>query len=98
MALTGFAIGVAAVAWAGLIAGCVAWLSILLPVLALGRALVPLAGRLPDPSNGRLGTSKESMNMGTAYRSGPRSLAAPKNQLTRYDRHVRNRGSPLGHK
>jgi hypothetical protein len=47
--LTGFAIGVAAVAWAGLIAGCLAWLSIPLWVLALGRALVPLRAVLPFP-------------------------------------------------
>jgi len=49
MALTGFAIGVAAVAWAGLIAGCLAWLSIPLWVLALGRALVPSRAVSPIP-------------------------------------------------
>ena len=47
--LTGFAIGVAAVVWAGLIAGCLAWLSIPLWVLALGRALVPSRPVLPTP-------------------------------------------------
>ncbi len=43
LALTGFAIGVAAVVWAGLIAGALAWLSIPLWLLALGRALGPCA-------------------------------------------------------
>lgn len=38
LALTGFAIGVAAVVWAGLIAGALAWLSIPLWLLILGRA------------------------------------------------------------
>ena len=47
--LTGFAIGVAAVVWVGLIAGCLAWLSIPLWVLALGRALVPSRAVLPIP-------------------------------------------------
>lgn len=49
VALTGFAIGVAAVVWTGLIAGCLAWLSIPLWVLALGRALVPARAILPIP-------------------------------------------------
>ncbi len=49
MALSGFAIGVAAVAWAGLIAGSLAWLSIPLWVLALGRALVPSQAVSPIP-------------------------------------------------
>ena len=39
VALTGLAISVAAVVWTGLIAGCLAWLSIPLWLLALGRAL-----------------------------------------------------------
>ena len=39
VALTGLAIGVAAVVWTGLIAGGLAWLSIPLWLLALGRAL-----------------------------------------------------------
>jgi hypothetical protein len=47
--LSGFAIGVAAVVWAGLIAGCLAWLSIPLWILALGRALVPSRAALPVP-------------------------------------------------
>jgi uncharacterized membrane protein len=50
MALTGFAVGVAAVAWVGLVAGCLAWLSIPLWVLALGRALVPSRAVLPIPA------------------------------------------------
>jgi len=49
VALTGFAIGVAAVVWTGLIAGCLAWLCIPLWVLALGRALVPSQVVLPFP-------------------------------------------------
>jgi xanthine/uracil/vitamin C permease (AzgA family) len=49
VALTGFAIGVAAVVWTGLIAGCLAWLCIPLWVLALGRALVPSRAVLPSP-------------------------------------------------
>ncbi len=47
--LTGFAIGVAAVVWTGLIAGCLAWLSIPVWVLAMGRALVPSGAVLPNP-------------------------------------------------
>jgi hypothetical protein len=43
VALTGLAIGVAAVVWTGLIAGGLAWLSIPLWVLAMGRVLVPAA-------------------------------------------------------
>ena len=49
VALTGFAIGSAAVVWTGLTAGCLAWLSIPLWVLALGRALVPARAILPIP-------------------------------------------------
>ena len=49
VALTGFAIGVAAVVWVGLIAGCLAWLSIPFWVLALGRALAPPRAILPIP-------------------------------------------------
>jgi hypothetical protein len=49
VALTGFAVGTAAIVWAGLIAGCLAWLSIPLWVLALGRALVPSRPVLPAP-------------------------------------------------
>ena len=49
VALTGFAIGVAAVVWVGLIAGCLAWLSIPFWVLALGRALAPPRPILPIP-------------------------------------------------
>ena len=41
VALTGLAIGVAAVVWTGLIAGSLAWLSIPLWVLAMGRVLAP---------------------------------------------------------
>ena len=48
VALTGFAIGVAAVVWTGLIAGCLAWLSIPLWVLAMGRVLVPSRAVLPN--------------------------------------------------
>jgi hypothetical protein len=47
VALTGFTIGVAAVAWTGLIAGCLAWLSIPLWVLATARVLVPSRAVLP---------------------------------------------------
>jgi hypothetical protein len=47
--LTGFAIGVAAVVWTGLIAGCLAWLSIPLWILAMGRVLVPSRAVLPIP-------------------------------------------------
>lgn len=47
--LTGVAIGVAAVAWAGLIAGCLAWFSVPLWVLALGRALAPSRAVAPFP-------------------------------------------------
>jgi hypothetical protein len=49
VALTGFAIGLAAVVWTGLIAGCLAWLSIPLWVLALSRALEPSQAVLPTP-------------------------------------------------
>jgi hypothetical protein len=49
VALTGFAIGAAAVVWTGLIAGCLAWLSIPLWILAPGRALVPSRAVLPFP-------------------------------------------------
>jgi hypothetical protein len=49
LVLTGFAIGVTAVVWAGLIAGCLAWLSIPLWALALGRALAPPRAVLPFP-------------------------------------------------
>lgn len=49
VALTGSAIGVAAVVWTGLVAGCLAWLSIPLWVLALGRVLVPSRAVLPIP-------------------------------------------------
>ena len=66
VALTGFAIGAAAVVWMGLIAGCLAWLSIPLWVLALGRALVPSGAVLPISETARL--SKGSMIMRTAYR------------------------------
>jgi hypothetical protein len=41
VALTGLAIGIAAVVWTGLIAGCLAWLSIPLWVLTVGRTLAP---------------------------------------------------------
>ena len=47
--LTGLAISVAAVVWTGLIAGCLAWLSIPLWLLALGRALAPSRAALPIP-------------------------------------------------
>jgi hypothetical protein len=43
------AIGVAASVWTGLIAGCLAWLSIPRWVLALGRALAPSRAVLPTP-------------------------------------------------
>jgi hypothetical protein len=43
------AIGVAACVWTGLLAGCLAWLSIPLWVLALGRALAPSRAVLPTP-------------------------------------------------
>lgn len=49
VALTGFAIGVAAVVWTGLTAGCLAWLSIPLWVLAMGRVLLPSRAVLPIP-------------------------------------------------
>ena len=49
VALTGLAISVAAVVWTGLIAGCLAWLSIPLWLLALGRALAPSRAALPIP-------------------------------------------------
>ena len=49
VALTGYATGVAAVVWTGLIAGCVAWLSIPLWLLALGRALAPSPAALTIP-------------------------------------------------
>ncbi len=51
VALAGLAIGVAAVVWTGLIAGCLAWLSIPLWVLALGRALAPPRAVLPIPES-----------------------------------------------
>jgi hypothetical protein len=47
--LTGFAIGVTAVVWVGLIAGCLAWLSIPFWVLAMGRVLAPPRAVLPFP-------------------------------------------------
>ena len=50
----------------GLIAGCLAWLSIPLRVLALGRALVPSGAVLPISETARL--SKGSMIMRTTYR------------------------------
>jgi hypothetical protein len=50
MALTGFAIGAAATVWAALITGCLAWLSIPLWVLAVGRALALPPGVLPIPA------------------------------------------------
>ena len=40
---------VAAVVWVGLIAGCLAWLSIPFWVLAMGRALAPPRAILPIP-------------------------------------------------
>ena len=40
---------VAAVVWAGLTAGCLAWLSIPLWVLAMGRVLMPSRAVLPIP-------------------------------------------------
>jgi hypothetical protein len=43
------AIAVAAIVWTGLIAGCLAWISISLWVLALGRALAPSRAVLPIP-------------------------------------------------
>lgn len=49
VALTGFAIGVAAVVWTGLIAGCLAWLSIPFWVLALARVLTPTRAVLLIP-------------------------------------------------
>ena len=49
VSLTGFAIGVAAVVWTGLLAGCLAWLSIPLWVLAISRALAPPQAVLPNP-------------------------------------------------
>ena len=49
VALTGFAVGAAAVVWISLIAGCLAWLSIPLWVLAMGRVLVPSRAVLPIP-------------------------------------------------
>ena len=49
VALTGVAAGAAATECAGLIAGCLAWLSIPLWVLALGRVLVPARPVLPAP-------------------------------------------------
>jgi uncharacterized membrane protein len=59
VALTGFAIGVAAVVWTGLIAGCLAWLSIPLWILALGRALVPSRAILPIPETAATAHRKE---------------------------------------
>jgi uncharacterized membrane protein len=49
VALTGLAISVAAVVWTGLIAGCLAWLSIPLWLLALGRTLAPSPAARPIP-------------------------------------------------
>jgi hypothetical protein len=49
VALTGLAISVDSVVWTGLIAGCLAWLSIPLWLLALGRALTPSRAALPIP-------------------------------------------------
>jgi hypothetical protein len=49
LTVTGFAIGVAAVVWTGLTAGCLAWLSIPLWVLAMGRVLMPSRAVLPIP-------------------------------------------------
>jgi len=49
VALTGFAIGVAAVVWTGLIAGCLAWLSIPLWAFEMGRALASSRAVLPIP-------------------------------------------------
>jgi hypothetical protein len=60
VALTGFAVGVAAVVWAGLIAGCLAWLSIPLWVLALGRALAPSRAILPIPETAASAHRKEA--------------------------------------
>ena len=60
VALTGFAIGVAAVVWTGLIAGCLAWLSIPLWVLALGRALAPSRAILPIPETAASAHRKEA--------------------------------------
>jgi uncharacterized membrane protein len=60
VALTGFAIGVAAAVWTGLVAGCLAWLSIPLWVLALGRALVPSRAILPIPETAAPAHRKEA--------------------------------------
>ena len=60
VALTGFAIGVAAVVWTGLITGCLAWLSIPLWVLALGRALAPSRAILPIPETAASAHRKEA--------------------------------------
>ena len=60
VALTGFAIGVAAVIWVGLIAGCLAWLSIPLGVLALGRALVPSRAIFSIPETAASAHRKET--------------------------------------
>lgn len=49
VALTGFAVSIAAVVWTGLLAGCLAWFSIPLWVLALGRALAPSRTVVPNP-------------------------------------------------
>jgi hypothetical protein len=49
LTVTGFAIGVAAVVWTGLTAGCLAWLSIPLWGLAMGRVLMPSRAVLPIP-------------------------------------------------
>jgi hypothetical protein len=45
--VTGFAIGVAAIVWTGLIVGCLAWLSIPLWAFAMGAALAPSRAVLP---------------------------------------------------
>jgi hypothetical protein len=60
VALTGFAIGVAAVIWVGLIAGCLAWLSIPLWVLALGPALVPSRAIFSIPETAASAHRKET--------------------------------------
>jgi hypothetical protein len=49
VALTGLAISVAAVVWTGLIVGCLAWLSIPLWLVALGRTLAPSPAACPIP-------------------------------------------------
>jgi hypothetical protein len=68
VALTGLAIGVAAVVWTGLIAGGLTWLSIPLWVLAMGRVLVPSRAILPIQKPPPPGTPTGSMTMRTASR------------------------------